>query len=429
MNLSRIIETVSAHCEIHDWLVRSRTLNQHQLYLIGNEVESVRTVRDQVYEIIIYNDHDGKRGSGTIIILPAYSDEMLKKLIEDGVFMAELVGNPIHQLPGPAVYPAVEMFDTKNPGEGLEEVKATLVSLIAKEQGVRLASAEFFWSETETVLRNSRGIDTMKKETDLFCDFVLVSSDGAKESETHMEFRRRRFADLDWTEIIPRYARYARDSLRANLPRTGLYPVVVSHEEVCRVFEPFRVMSSGWALYRNLSQFKKGESAFGARPVKGDALNLTSNGLCAFGSKTSPFDDDGVAANRTLLIKEGIVNGFWATKEYADYLGMEPTGRFANTEVLSGVTPYSDLLASGPVYEIVSFSSLEPDPITGNFVGEIRLGYEHSERESRTIKGGSVSGNVFDCFANARFARETVFLGDYLGPKAIRFEELAFGGD
>ncbi len=62
-----------------------------------------------------------------------------------------------------------------------------------------------------------------------------------------------------------------------------------------------------------------------------------------------------------------------------------------------------------------------PDPITGNFVGEVRLGYERRGDELRPIKGGSLSGNIFTDLAAARLSQEVVMLGDYLGPQAVRF--------
>jgi hypothetical protein len=39
-----------------------------------------------------------------------------------------------------------------------------------------------------------------------------------------------------------------------------------------------------------------------------------------------------------------------------------------------------------------------------------------------------VSGNVFAALGTARYSKETVFLGDYLGPAAVRFEGLTVAG-
>lgn len=70
-----------------------------------------------------------------------------------------------------------------------------------------------------------------------------------------------------------------------------------------------------------------------------------------------------------------------------------------------------------------------PFVITGNFVGEIRLGYEITPAGRRPIKGGSVSGNLFTALAGARFSQETSLQGAYLGPVGIRFPALTIAGE
>ena len=38
------------------------------------------------------------------------------------------------------------------------------------------------------------------------------------------------------------------------------------------------------------------------------------------------------------------------------------------------------------------------------------------------MKGGAFAGNVYELFANARFARETALAEEYHGPVAVRFD-------
>ena len=83
----------------------------------------------------------------------------------------------------------------------------------------------------------------------------------------------------------------------------------------------------------------------------------------------------------------------------------------------------------GVLYEVVAFSSMAPDPVTGNFVGEIRLGYERRGNEIRPIRGGSLSGNLFGDLATARYSQETGFYGDYQGPRAVFFPALTVSGE
>ena len=59
-----------------------------------------------------------------------------------------------------------------------------------------------------------------------------------------------------------------------------------------------------------------------------------------------------------------------------------------------------------PHVEIVSFSWFNPDPITGDFATEIRLGYVVDGQGRRPFKGGLLIGNVLDALANVRWSRE-----------------------
>ncbi len=59
---------------------------------------------------------------------------------------------------------------------------------------------------------------------------------------------------------------------------------------------------------------------------------------------------------------------------------------------------------------------------------EIRVGYEVGPAGTVPIKGGSVTGNLFEALAAARFSSETGEDSGYAGPRAIRFEGLQVTG-
>jgi PmbA protein len=132
------------------------------------------------------------------------------------------------------------------------------------------------------------------------------------------------------------------------------------------------------------------------------------------------------------LIQDGVLRARQATQRYGQYLGVPVTGDEGNTEVAPGDTPLAELLSGGegdePVTHVVAFSSPEVDPVTGDFGSEIRLGYEITRDGRRPIKGGSVSGNVFDAFADAHFSRDERDAQGYAGPRAVRFAELNVAG-
>jgi predicted Zn-dependent protease len=149
-----------------------------------------------------------------------------------------------------------------------------------------------------------------------------------------------------------------------------------------------------------------------------------------FGVRTSAWDHYGSPARNALLIEDGVFQRPWADTRYAQYLGVEPTGDIGNLTVGRGATSLEQLrsTAHGPVYEVVAFSWFNPDPTTGDFSAEIRLGYRHDASGVRPIKGGSLVGNIFAAFGDARFSAEPFTDGVYYGPAAIRFADLKITG-
>ena len=126
----------------------------------------------------------------------------------------------------------------------------------------------------------------------------------------------------------------------------------------------------------------------------------------------------------------GLLRRYWADARYAAYLGVPPTGQFANLTLAPGNHALDALRAAGDgsVYEVVAFSFMTPDPISGDFVSEIKLGYRHDAHGTMAIKGGSLSGNLFAALAEAYLSAETYSDGAYYGPAAIRFADLSIAG-
>ncbi len=423
-----IVDKLSRHKGIHDWTLTSIRENEAQAYLIGDNPEGLRRVDSISYVLRIFNDHDGYRGDSVITILE--SDSMDDKL-DEAVFAAGLVQNPPYQLPSSNVYPSVVIKDeglTGNNQSILDNIREEAYSAIAR-CGVRLSSLEAYISERKIELKTSKGVDVKKEDTFISIDMVLISKDGKEESEKHVECTRRKLKALSFDSIIDENARFAMDSLKAAPPETGEFPVVISKDALVPFFSPFIFHASGNAKYKKLSRFEKGDRVFGLPQTNGNRLTLKGSTIYPFGNNSSPFDEEGLPGNEVTVIEDGRFVRYWAAKRFADWLGIEATGPFGNIIVEPGDTPLEALLrGGGTTYHIVEFSWMNPDPVTGKFVGEIRLGYKIKGDKIAPIKGGAVMGNVFEAMGESTFSKEGVFLGNFIGPEAIRFEKLSISG-
>ncbi len=440
--LDKIIEALRRQEGADDWLVRhiSKTSTQH--YVIGSRPESARQVTSEQAVVTVMNDHPstktgtGKmRGEAEVTLLPTDLPHLQEKLSQ-AVFMASLTDNPLYDLPGAAEYPAVNVADAEMQHAARQVAEHTVQQLLEalhQEQDVRLSSAEAFIEESRVTLQNSQGLSASQVETNLLLDYVLLATGRGDEMESHIAVERRRATDVDVAALARRQAQHARDALIARAPKTGTFPVVISDDALAELVtgggeSPLVFRSSAQVKYQQMTPWEVGKSIFPQSPA-GDAFTMYSNALLPFGTDSSSFDSDGVPGQRWVIIDNGVLQRFWARPRYAQYLQVPATGNFANLEIAGGSHPFEALLAGeGPLYHIVAFSAMSPDPITGDFVGEIRLGYELQGGQSHPIKGGSISGNLFAALSAADLAQETAFLGNYQGPRGMRFPRITVAG-
>jgi PmbA protein len=452
--LDQIIAALGRHPKVSDWTVRRRRSHSAQLFLIGREIESRREVTTEDYDLDVYNDHpvpssarrhDGSgagmeeagtaRGVASVKLVPADADRLAQR-VDEAVLMATLVHNPRYTLPEPAPYPTVALAEPAlatpaGRAEATWDFAGRLWSLVDQERGVRLSAAEVFVTYTELELRNSRGIAAASSGTRVMAELTLLAAQGGEEAEHFRTIEARRLEGLRLPYHVAEAAAFARDTLGAGVPKTRTGPVVLAGQALAPLFDAVTFQASAGAVYSKLASAEVGHSILGERETSGERLTVRSNAVRPYGLRSYVFDQDGVPGQDTLLVQDGILRARQATQRYAQYLKVPVTGEPGTTQVLTGPTPLDELLQAGdgPIFYVLAFSAPDVDSVTGDFGSEIRLGYEVTRRGRRPIKGGSVSGNVFDGFANARFCREELELGEYVGPQAVRFASLRVAGE
>ena len=442
----RVVDAVRSHPGIHDWTIRFQHGRGAQVYLAGTAIENVRQVGRDAYEVELFNDHeiDGQPMRGSAVIPLGREDlDRLPAILDDGVSMAMLIHNPPWTLPDPTEHPTVELADVRlvDAADAVREARGAAEQIrdlvAAAGPGLRLSAAELFLTAVDEELINSRGLEASSTSTRVLSELNLLA-DGDEEAEFFRQDEVRRLDDLHLPEMVREAAGHARDATRARQARTRLGPVVLTDIAADQVFaasvlgmsSPYLTQTSAGAAYARLSQFEIGEPVFLGQPHTGDPFTLRSNARRPFSVLSYRFDPDGLPAQDVLLIEDGVLRARTATQRYAQYLGLPATGQSGLAEIMPGPTPMADLLRGEPsVYQVVAFSAPNVDAVTGNLGMEIRLGYEIGRDGARPIKGGSVSGNLFEAMAAARFSSETSQFPSFAGPRAIRFESMQVAGE
>ena len=449
----RILDALRTHPGIDDWTLRMERSRGVQVYLVGDQVESVRQVSREAYEVEVFNDHSAPSATGEVgparggatIPLARVDLGNVPTILDDAVTMARLINNPPWSLTGAASMPEVALADARL----IEAKEATTAALEAADQirelaeaerasGVRLSGAELFLTYYEQELANSQGAQASSASTRILMEITLLARGPDDETEYFRQVEARRLADLGLDETVRVGAELARDKLRASAPKTRQGPVVIAGEALNQMMSgqvagaPSALIfhASARTAYEHLSRFELGGSVYGESEPVGDLLTLRANALRPYGVGSYRWDSDGIPAQDLLVIEEGRLRARPASQRYAQYLGVPATGRPGVAELAPGATSRADLLdGDEPVLEVLDFSAPNVEAVSGDFGMEIRIGYESGSDGRRPITGGSVTGNLFEAMANARLSAESQAFAEYAGPAAIRFESLQVAGE
>ncbi|MDP2992980.1 MAG: metallopeptidase TldD-related protein, partial [Deltaproteobacteria bacterium] len=334
MLLSEIADYLSSVKELTAWEVTQLKRRESQLYTIFQDVENIREVTSEEFQVRIYLTYERNAqsfmGESSFVLT---GDDLLRPKIKSALEMARLIANQPFSLPEPgSAYPAVKTFDAKvasDPAYFLEQIHGELITF--SYPGIELSSSEIFMAESTYTLLNSTGLRASREETEIMLDFVFLAKNKDKEGEIECLKRCRLYDDLNLAPTLNQYAAYARDMLTAELPPTGLYDVIFAEEALDTFFNYFIAQAGGLAAYQGWSQFKKNEPILSN--TKGERLTLISDPFLPGSMKSKSFDENGLAPEKVLVIENNIFRNRTANKRYADYLGIKPTGNFANVVV------------------------------------------------------------------------------------------------
>ncbi len=190
--------------------------------------------------------------------------------------------------------------------------------------------------------------------------------------------------------------------------QSGTYPVLFSPGALIYLLMPVLACLDGKAVVRGLSPWKDrlGEEVLSPK------LTLVDDGLMPYGPGTAPFDDEGTPAQRTVLVREGVIDAFLTDLNTAAALGTSSTGnavregigsppipRPANPVLTPGSRESQDILSDIELGLYVKdlMGAWAGNPYSGEVSGNISLGYlVRKGKPVGRVKNAMLSLNVFE---------------------------------
>lgn len=440
--LNRIIDILKSNKDISDWKLVQNVAEANELFLIKKAIDMPRTKRVVNIEVTVYRDFEENgskyRGSSIVKIPPTMTDEEIASTIKEGVFAATFVKNEYYPLPSRSdkeLTAAESSFDTAPLNEWMPKIKDALYKYDNFKNG-SINSTEIFLDKNHTTIINSKGINISFTGYSGHIEFITNWKEEGEEIELYKELM---FSDFD-EETLSRTAQEMLEMSKekANTkptPNLGSFPVIITGSPAAELLKHYYIQSNAKHVYNHISTAKPSESIQGS-DIKGDKINMVLDPAVKNSPVSTPVDNDGVTLARQNIIEDGVLQKYWGTTQYSHYLNVEPTGRINNMIFEGGSKSISEMRAE-PYLEIAAFSDFQLSPMTGEFAGEIRLGWYFDGTTRTTVSGGSISGSI-NALQNNMYlskelqqcvAKEVFETLNYSGPKAVMLYNVLVAGN
>ncbi|HYW45137.1 MAG TPA: metallopeptidase TldD-related protein [Bryobacteraceae bacterium] len=288
------------------------------------------------------------------------------------------------------------------------------------------------------IFANSRGFSGEYRSSYCSLSTVPVARDGESMERDYWYTMARGFGGLESPEDVGRTAAgRALRRLNAVKANTQKAPVVFEPRTARTLLESIFEAVHGMSVYRHESFLagKLGEK------VASDDLTLVDDGTIPGLFGTSPFDDEGVASRRTVVIDHGVLKSYLLNTYAARKLGMKTTGNASrgltgnagighgNFYVEKGVQTAEQIIAAIPngfyVTELLGFGV---NVVTGDYSrGAAGLWIRNGEL-AFAVSEVTIAGNLKDMLLGLEtIGSDLEFRGSVAAP-TLKIGEMTVGG-
>ncbi len=338
----------------------------------------------------------------------------------------------------------IHIYDSKLNKISLDEKikQVFLMEKIALSYDKRVKNVPYaFYADTEfeIIIINSLGINISYQGTG--CSISLSAlAEGNGQTQSGDEFSVRRFYDELKIEEIANLAGWRAVRLLGAKPvQTQKTTIILDNSVAC---EFLGLIANGLCA----DSVQRGKSLFKNKihkKVASSLINIQDDGTLFGGIETSIFDDEGVPSQKTLLVKEGMLQGYLydtytAGKDQVCSTGNAKRGSFkdspavgiSNFFVEKGQNKKEDLIKETRqgfyIMEIMGMHMA--DPISGDFsVGASGLWIRNGEF-AEPVQGVTIAGNIIDLLNSIDGLGDDLKFYDNIGSPTIRVSDIMVSG-
>ncbi|MCB2291195.1 TldD/PmbA family protein [Clostridium sp. CS001] len=431
--IERIKSLIAGCSKIDGYKIIENKITASELFFVKKGLDMYRAKDVHNFNITIYKNFEEENvaytGSSSAVIHPTMSDEEVLSVIEEASFAASFIKNKYYPLAEPSdiVQPEITSnFSEKPLSEWLPTLTDALYHSDIYDNG-GINSSEIFLNRVYTRIVNSKGVDVSFNTYKGEIEFITNWKEDTEEIELYKHIN---FSDMDYDLIDEKVKEMLiiskEKAIASPTPALGKYTVLLNGAPVIELLNYYLAKASAKTVYNGMSSAKIGDNIQG-NDVCGDLITITLDPFMKNSTKSSTYDADGFPLKSAKIYNNGILNMYHGDIRHCHYLNIEPTGTISNS-IIEGGTCSIDDLKTDCYLEIIAFSDFQMDTLTGDFAGEIRLGWYFDGTSTIPVTGGSVSGNIKDLQKSMYLSKELQRDNNFVGPKVIKLLNVSVAG-
>jgi PmbA protein len=407
------------------------------------DVETVTHAHDQRLSLRVFAGRASAAASTSDL-----SRESLERVVDEATALARITAEDAHAgLPEPGgLIDRVPDLDLTDPGghdlapEAKIELarRAEAAALQADSRITNSEGGEFFDRQARYAYATSHGF-ARSYATSSFGITVspVAGTNGDMQRDSWYSVTRKR-ARLDEPEAVGRIAASrAVRRLGARKVETTEVPVIFDPETAASLVRAIVGAASGPSLYRRASFLLDRRGTRVAAP----GVTIVDDGLIPGALGSRPFDGEGLATRRTVIVGDGMLESYLLDTYSARKLGLVSTHHAArdgsgvsvsttNVMLEAGTTPPADLIASVRrglyVTDLIGFGV---NGVTGDYSrGATGLWIENGEL-TYPVEEVTVAGNLLEMFAAIEGIGNDLVLRDRTAAPTIKIGRMVVAGN
>lgn len=424
--LSKIKEALTASKSKHSdqfyaWKIVIQHKKSLQTLMIGKsqsdfEKYQNRDVLDHSYTIEIYSRHGDPQvmGNASFTIDPLAD---LASQIEKTFNNSLMVSNRPWDLPIKLNGDYLEVLTTdpliaENISSAHERLHKEINDKVKTLKKVNVNSGELFTNLKTSYFEMSSGLKGQKENSDIYFEIALEKLPLPNTQEVLKYKSAISIEDANLAKFIDDVVEETLSIQETQLPKTSdNATIMINGEAIHDLMENLVIQLNAQREYDKWPFLKTGDLVVkGPKANSSDKLSITIDPTTPVMVNSMPFTNEGMKPVKAEVVNADTVSAQLINNRIGQYLGKTPNYIDGNIIVKLGNCSKEDLLnslGSQECLEILTFSSLLINNNTLTWSSEIKLGkLWKNGKVMAMVKGGVVSGDIKENFANFKFSNE-----------------------